>query len=442
VTAVSPSRFCAEPWQKFALTVDGNIARCFSSPGGNAGSTSEESDLLKVWNGSSFREFRAAVAADVPSRSICRACPHILSATPVPFLSDKEGEDSPTEYGRNIRLQRREFESGETVLRSLPTALHIEPSAHCNLNCIMCSQMDLKRSMNDQTMVEKLVDAVIPTATYVNWSGGEPLVQPAFKHFMRSHDFRRNPFLGLTIMTNGTLIDTHHLDFLSRFKRSAVCVSIDGVGEVYESIRVGARWGGIESVMSRLLRARDARSHFGVSAAFTIQKRNVANISDYLSWCREMCLPTVFMAVFSVPIAQRPDVFSVCERETVGWRESLATAVAAAEALDDAVAGYLHPFGEAPIRSAPYVSTYVDRILRAMDKAERWPVRRFRPDISSSEERPSFLVFRDAAGNAAYAELDQSGTVEVGLPDGEHVISGFVSPSSFRRVFHGRVEIS
>ncbi|MFC5354308.1 radical SAM protein [Azospirillum himalayense] len=434
--------YCSEPWQKFALTVDGNIPRCFSSPGGPAGSLHATTDLLALWNSESFQNFRAAVSEKEPAHSVCRRCPHILSVGPVPFLTDPEGEESRTPYGQNIRLQRREFESGEVVLRSLPSILHLEPSAYCNLDCIMCSQLNLKRSVNDQTVIEKFVSASAPYATLINWSGGEPLVQPSFKHFMRTFDPAGNPFLGLSLMTNGLVFDERHMEFLPKFKRAAVCVSIDGTGPVYERIRVKGEWRRLEANMKRLLILRDQYSRFGVSAAFTIQKQNVREIATFLRWCLELRLPSVFMAVFSAPVPHRPDVFNHCERETEGWRDSLKDVIALSEALDAATAEHIHPFGNTPLRATPYLSNYVNRILAAMDRAGSWPLRQVTLDVTQATERPALFVFSRDGEDVAYALVDGSAPFEVALPDGRFHVTGYPTPTSNRVVFRGKIEVA
>ena len=210
---------CAEPWQKLAITIEGLIACCFRSPNGPAGDTRSVTDWRLIWNGREFREFRAAVRREIPTRSPCKICPHTQSSNVTKFLCDDEGARSDTPYGRNMRLAREEFEKGATNLGCLPSILHVEPSALCNLDCIMCAQHNSKSAVNSEEFVQKVIDDLAPYLTLLNWSGGEPLAQPSFDHFRRTFDPATNPFLSISLMTNGQLLRESHMEF---FKRSTV----------------------------------------------------------------------------------------------------------------------------------------------------------------------------------------------------------------------------
>lgn len=80
--------------------------------------------------------------------------------------------------------------------------------------------------------------------------------------------------------SNLTLLPSDLWPRLQQFKSASIAASCDGVGEVFERIRVGARW---EEFATNL---RVAREHVEVWLDVTVQRDNVGNLAELHRFAR------------------------------------------------------------------------------------------------------------------------------------------------------------
>jgi len=126
----------------------------------------------------------------------------------------------------------------------------------CNLACRMCwsgsssSRIELDKLTRNyaQPIVQdiwKLEDfkKVLQTVEMIYIAWWEPFLDKNFDIFLEhitSLWIAKN--IVLKINTNLTIITEEHIKLLTKFKKVQMVVSCDGYGEVYEYIRIGAKW--------------------------------------------------------------------------------------------------------------------------------------------------------------------------------------------------------
>jgi MoaA/NifB/PqqE/SkfB family radical SAM enzyme len=156
--------------------------------------------------------------------------------------------------------------------------LEIKTSNVCNLKCRMCHPESSCRLTEDKEIISKyrsidvwpekalratgFIDALI--ADLPNWgknlrmvrySGGEPLIDPDQYRLTRALSNFKGPELELRYATNLTHIKFENQDVIElwkRFRRVHVKISIDGVDDVYNYVRVGSNFDKVFDNFKRL----------------------------------------------------------------------------------------------------------------------------------------------------------------------------------------------
>jgi MoaA/NifB/PqqE/SkfB family radical SAM enzyme len=115
----------------------------------------------------------------------------------------------------------------------------------------------------------------------INFAGGEPFMQPKqFELVDHLVATREASHIDLAYTTNLTLFPLPFIRRLSAFRSVAIIASCDGVGEVFERIRQGARWNRFVQNLDAAL----AEPHLRVSLTTSPQRANVAHLGELLEW--------------------------------------------------------------------------------------------------------------------------------------------------------------
>ena len=93
------------------------------------------------------------------------------------------------------------------------------------------------------------VVTIVKNAKYVNFSGGEPLMMPAFYRLLDAMDSD----CIISINTNLTRLTARTIESFKRFQRLSVSVSLDGVGSHQEYIRWGSNWTELDANINQVL---------------------------------------------------------------------------------------------------------------------------------------------------------------------------------------------
>ena len=160
----------------------------------------------------------------------------------------------------------------------------------CNLRCVHCYSHSADRQypgeMTTEQGVALLEDLAAFGAPVVLFSGGEPLLRPDLFDLAS-----RATRLGMraVISTNGTLIDPKAAERLREVGLSYVGVSLDGMRETNDKFR--GRDGAYDHALEGIRNCRQAGIKVGLR--FTINNRNVSDVSDIFTLLRDEDIPRV-----------------------------------------------------------------------------------------------------------------------------------------------------
>ena len=196
----------------------------------------------------------------VTNNTVDPGCDHCVNTTSIPH---------PLRQAANgfFKYQPR-YQAAAT-----PEWLDIRFGNFCNLKCMMCtpansSQIEQEYHANtalyniqgiqysasgqkfgnvaknwwdDSDSFDQVI-AVLNRARYVNFSGGEPLIMPQLYRVMDALDSE----CMVTFNTNLTRLLDRTVEYLKKFKKVILQVSLDGVGDHQEWIRWNSRWSDID----------------------------------------------------------------------------------------------------------------------------------------------------------------------------------------------------
>lgn len=179
-----------------------------------------------------------------------------------------------------------------TVETLEPSIYQIATSTKCNGMCIMCSSdfsskwQSVTKTPGPKTVSDEFINSLpYDSMKYLELVGGEPLLE---KKNLTILD-RLNPYCTVSIVTNGTVDMSNDIkDILSKFKRLIICISIDGIGPVFEYHRWPLQW---SSVLKNLKVLRTITPDISVSYSRT----NISAVYEKqtFAWFDQQDLPYI-----------------------------------------------------------------------------------------------------------------------------------------------------
>ncbi|CAN5493823.1 hypothetical protein BH11PLA2_BH11PLA2_22610 [soil metagenome] len=179
-------------------------------------------------------------------------------------------------------------------LQEDPIFLDLRLGNHCNLSCVMCSYPISSKlhSTVDNSWLKGILDPYSDDATFwgemaqllpsiqkIYFAGGEPMLQKGHLRLldMMVHSGEAK-HIELSYNSNLTVLPMHVLECFKCFPSVVIGASCDGIGEVFERIRRGAKWERfVENVH---LASRYAKVRLSVC----VQKLNIHDIPNLLRW--------------------------------------------------------------------------------------------------------------------------------------------------------------
>jgi len=139
---------------------------------------------------------------------------------------------------------------------------YLELTNKCNLRCKMCiyTKLKIETGYMSRLLFESCVDQLsqMGVETLYLHFGGESLVHPHFKDYLRYAISKRNNggIANVAWIENGMLFDKDMTDLVVDLAVDQIGFSIDGIGQVNDDIRVGATYSVIENNIKYLLKRR------------------------------------------------------------------------------------------------------------------------------------------------------------------------------------------
>jgi len=171
-------------------------------------------------------------------------------------------------------------------------ALDYMPSNFCNYACVMCysgasSQrytFDIRQGRQIKYEINS-VDGdffdVVKDVKILGFTGGETILQPEVNRLI---DYVIEQGLAtdmiITILTNASDFPDALVEKFRQFKRVLYTVSIDGVGDVIEYQRRGARWA---TIVENVAKIQASPVHEVVNHVVTAV--NILGAMDFVDWC-------------------------------------------------------------------------------------------------------------------------------------------------------------
>jgi hypothetical protein len=135
-----------------------------------------------------------------------------------------------------------------------PILYQITTSNLCNQACVSCGSRasskwaEIERKMGRMPVPLHSIELSnlninYSTAKRISLLGGEPLFDPKTFEILEQLIHHKNTNCFVSLVTNGSIeLKQTQLDILSKFTDLNICISIDGVGPVFEYLRWPAKW--------------------------------------------------------------------------------------------------------------------------------------------------------------------------------------------------------
>jgi pyruvate-formate lyase-activating enzyme len=196
----------------------------------------------------------------------------------------------------NLLLNKFEFATGRTLLRSYPFRLSV-PFVLCNARCDFCAAWVVK----GKPMPADLLDSLAPVVEHaiqidmVGW--GEPLIHPEFGEILERIQHRADARARISLTTNGVLLRpwvdrllaANVTDYSISIHAATAKTHNDVMGldpNLFPQVLDGMRY----LVAKRKELPRPVR----IAAVFIVMQQNIAEIPDFIQLCTELGIDYLF----------------------------------------------------------------------------------------------------------------------------------------------------
>lgn len=238
----------------------------------------------------------------------CSACWKLEDAG---LISDRIIKNNTLDHysNRDLNLLYKDAKENSATILSYK----IDTSSVCNATCVTCNgssssawrQLEKantgvsKKQFSDitNTTAQKIIN--FPTATMINFRGGEPLLSKTNFFILEELIKVGNTDCFISFTTNGSQFpNSRQIEILSKFTQVDFNISIDGVGPVFEYLRYPLKW---ESILQTINFCK--KHKFGVSASYTLNNLNILYHSQTIQWFNDNSIkyivnPVVMPAYF------------------------------------------------------------------------------------------------------------------------------------------------
>lgn len=300
---VSPT-ICPLPFMHTYITANGSAVACCEAQEDILAPSSPA--FLSMWNSDKYKMLRQSLLAG-EKPTTCRKC---WSNEEMGLLSNREEMWRDLEAG--LFGSPKLFVENDASVMNPPVAIEIKTNNLCNLKCRMCHPESSHRVGEDREIIskyrknlpwsEKILSSQETVSSFldlgedffrhlnvVQYSGGEPLISDEQLELTKTLLKSTPENIHLRYATNLTHLSykqTSYPEIWRHFKKVHVKVSIDGVDDVYNYIRVGSQF---EKVVDNIKRLQDFQlPNLNLSIGFTTQAYNVFQLPEFLDYFEKL----------------------------------------------------------------------------------------------------------------------------------------------------------
>ena len=273
--------FCKAPFCYLGINANGTIQPCCIN---NLSIDISHKSLLDIWFGEEFERVRKSIEDLDCDYYYCNYCKSL---------------------GMTQSCPARVYDSFFVNDNRMPSFIKFSNSNKCNLKCAMCNEVYSSSFTNheqscllDNNFIEQL-DDLIPCLKAASFSGGEPLLIPAYRQIIKRMKIV-NPEACIHLTTNGTIFNDT-IGLLLDSENVFLTLSADSIVEnTYQVIRRGAQ---LETFMAHLDHFAKLSCHVDVNICLT--SINLLDLAETISF-----FSNLNMAI-NVVIAKHPVTLSL-----------------------------------------------------------------------------------------------------------------------------------
>ena len=310
--ALKSKSFCIYPFIHMATKTDGTFRLCCRS---EKISSIRKTSAVELWNSDKYKKIRCQLF-DGEKPEECKSC---WSMESVGTTSMRQRAFKGHLFNYFSLLKKVDIDG---TVPFLPKSIELKLSNLCNLRCRMCHPVDSSSWAKDWTLVEDLMkkhtheihrtakkqnisknpfvsafkderkwwqdfEKIADSLEIVKFVGGEPLIDPLHYKVLdllkkRASEIKLDYSSNLTHLSfKGTSI----LDYWKNFKSVWLFASVDGIGDLYDYIRTGAKFSKVEANLNRIVESQSVCFE-EIGVLCTIQIYNtfqLPKIMDYFS---------------------------------------------------------------------------------------------------------------------------------------------------------------
>ncbi len=187
---------------------------------------------------------------------------------------------------------------------AFPSTIMIELSAHCNLHCTTCPReysygKEMDKGYMTVDNAKKIIDEIWPYLDSVGLTGmGETFL---FKEIEQIVDYIKSKNKGIIISISTNAVIPDFIDVVKPLigKIDTIQISIDGLNEVYESIRLNAYFKVLDENL-RTLRNLFPQTETTFMLNMVVTKENYHQMADMISYAEEVGIQYLNFTLFNL----------------------------------------------------------------------------------------------------------------------------------------------
>jgi MoaA/NifB/PqqE/SkfB family radical SAM enzyme len=170
--------------------------------------------------------------------------------------------------------------------------LAVNLTDECNSRCVACRQWKngKSRELSSEQWLKVFQECKALSIDRVAFAGGEPLLRPDLVDLVHAVSSLR---MGASLITNGLLLNDATLDRLTAAGLQHISLSVDGVGQDYDAVRMPGVFPLVMKAARSLADAVRLEKIAGAYICFTLMKDTVSHFMSVAELAMQLKIPLV-----------------------------------------------------------------------------------------------------------------------------------------------------